>query len=545
MYTIASKIRIVYIYLIMLVGTLIILCAVVSSCNSFAPISISHTHKKNLLQHVEVPLQPIAVPRDVSLSMGLFDFLKRNKDDSDNDETQVVGESSSTESKDVSPKKKPFFAAKVEEEEATQSASNEQQPKPAVVEVKKKEEVLTPDDLRAKAARIRLEADREQVELTLSKIAKLTNKLEVMKTKDTVNAEDQQTIEEELKSLQSKIFTDENGEIKPVTVPVVAKVKSAESSSLDSSTTSSSTSTTTASTTSKPQFQFSEEDMKERVKRFDEAPEFMKVLVAKTVGFGVDGDTPGAVNRLNSTDIVRKLMEDEVDYKSMPVKSVDFANDSEQEKARSMLEKAYSMSKDMEDDTDKLPVFTDEQIQAKLKEIEESSPKFLRDILASNFGNNTQLAVMMLEEEYREKNKKSFLDTALSGLKAGYKSGMDKGMDKSNTIGRDGERMDLNNRGSFSRLFSDDNNETSSLEMSDVDFMINSLYPASTRKEGNTPDKRQVDAFLNDIVATTKAFTPSSDAMPVSGGYVSSFDVFMIKFSYFNQLISYIIIILL
>ena len=487
----------------------------VSSCNSFVPISKSHTHNKNLLQPVEVPLQPIAVPRDVSLSMGLFDFLRRNKDGSDDDETQVVGESSSIESKDVSsPKKKPFFAAKVEEEEATQSASNEQQPKPAVVEVKKKEEVLTPDDLRAKAARIRLEADREQVELTLSKIAKLTNKLEVMKTKDTVNAEDQQTIEEELKSLQSKIFTDENGDIKPVTVPVASKVKSAESSSLDSST---SSTTTASSTTSKPQFQFSEEDMKDRVKRFDEAPEFMKVLVAKTVGFGVDGDTPGAVDRLNSTDIVRKLMEDEVDYKSMSVKSVDFANDSEQEKARSMLEKAYNMSKDMKDDTDKLPVFTDEQIQAKLKEIEESSPKFLRDILASNFGNNTQLAVMMLEEEYREKNKKSFLDTALSGLKAGYKSGMDK-----STIGRDGERMDLNNRGSFSRLFSDDN-ETSSLEMSDVDFMMNSLYPESTRKD-NTPDKRQVDAFLNDIVGTTKAFTPSSDAMPVSGGWVSSFD---------------------
>ena len=497
----------------MLVRTLLILCAVVSSCNSFAPISKqSHTHKKNLLQHVEVPLQPIAVPRDVSLSMGLFDFLKRNKDGSDDDETQVVSDSSA-ESKDVSPKK-PFFAAKVEEEEATPTIK-EQQPKPAVVEVKKKEEVLSPDDLRAKAARIRLEADREQVELTLSKISKLTNKLEVMKTKDTVNAEDQQTIEEELKSLQSKIFTDENGEIKPVTVPVASKVKSAESSSLDS--TSSSTSTTTASTTSKPQFQFSEEDMKERVKRFDEAPEFMKVLVARTVGFGVDGDTPGAVNRLNSTDIVRKLMEDEVDYESMSVKSVDFANDSEQEKARSMLEKAYNMSKDMEDDTDKPPVFTEEQIQAKLKEIEESSPKFLRDILASNFGNNTQLAVMMLEEEYREKNKKSFLDTALSGLKAGYKSGMDK----SNTIGRDGERMDLNNRGSFSRLFSDDNNETSSLEMSDVDFMMNSLYPASTRKEDNTPDKRQVDAFLNDIVGTTKAFTPSSEAMPVSGGFVS------------------------
>ena len=122
-----------------------------------------------------------------------------------------------------SPKKKPFFAAKVKEEETTPSVTNEQQPKPAVVEVKKKEEVLTPDDLRAKAARIRLEADREQVELTLSKIAKLTNKLEVMKTKDTVNAEDQQTIEEELKSLQSKIFTDENGDIKPVTVPAVDK----------------------------------------------------------------------------------------------------------------------------------------------------------------------------------------------------------------------------------------------------------------------------------------------------------------------------------
>jgi hypothetical protein len=56
---------------------------------------------------------------------------------------------------------------------------------------------------------------------------------------------------------------------------------------------------------------------------------------------------------------------------------------------------------------------------------------------------------------------------------------------------------------------------------SEVDFMMSTLYPKTTRKEGETPARKAVDTFLNDVVAPTKAFVPNSDPVSVSGGWVS------------------------
>jgi hypothetical protein len=52
--------------------------------------------------------------------------------------------------------------------------------------------------------------------------------------------------------------------------------------------------------------------------------------------------------------------------------------------------------------------------------------------------------------------------------------------------------------------------------------MIESLYPKSTRKEDQAPDKRLVDAFMNDVVAATNSFIPNSKPMSVPGGWVSA-----------------------
>lgn len=490
---------------------LVVIYTIASSCSAF----ISPIRYTNPVATRVVGDTP-SYRQDVSMSMGFFDFLKKNKD-SDADDSEKPTTNASADSAETTDEAGGSSAHK-NSEEATPVVDDQ---KPLVIEEKPKVE-LSPlekaKELRSQAARIRLEADKRQVELTLEKIEKLTTKLEVMKLKDTIDAKEQLSVEEELGRLKSQLFTDENGEIKPVAVPVAAKVKSvaAASASSDSST------VDTSSSLSPSRPTLSAEEMEQRVKRFQDAPEFMKVLVAKTVGFGVDDDTPGAVDRLNATDIILKLHADGIDYNSIAVTSLDFANEGEQENARNLIEKAYKMSKDMKDDysSDNPPVFTEEQISAKQKELEDASPKFIRDILASNFGNNTELAIMMLEDEWKEEKRKKSSKNPFNFWDRGE-------------IGRDGERMDLGgDRGAFSRLFSDTNNETGAL--SDTDFMMNSLYPDSTRKEDATPDKRQVNAFLNDVVATTKAFTPSADALPVAGGWVSIYGVYIELFRFFN-----------
>ena len=85
--------------------------------------------------------------------------------------------------------------------------------------------------------------------------------------------------------------------------------------------------------------------------------------------------------------------------------------------------------------------------------------------------------------------------------------------------------MDVRDSGSFSRLFSPDdalNGTAAGKKGGDLSFMIESLYPKSTRKENEAPDKRLVDAFMNDVVASTNSFIPTSNPISVPGGYVST-----------------------
>jgi len=146
--------------------------------------------------------------------------------------------------------------------------------------------------------------------------------------------------------------------------------------------------------------------------------------------------------------------------------------------------------------------FTKEQIQEKMEELDQI-PTFLKSIYSKEF-NDTEMAIMLLEEEYtQEKNKKRGGFFGLFGSK-------EKG-----DIGK--ERIDAEGTGKFSRLFSPGDTEKNE---NDLSFMIESLYPKSTRKEGQTPDKRLVDVFMNDVVAATNLFIPSSDKISVPGGWV-------------------------
>jgi hypothetical protein len=417
----------------------------------------------------------------------------------------------------------PFFANQFlkQLEDSTATVIDETKPVLPVVEKKEKQILLSPmeqaESLRAQAARIRLEADKRQVELTLEKIAKLESKLERLKGKEKVDATDQKSLEEELLRLKSQLTTDEVGEIKivaPVSnVAVQAKPKVVATTPSTSSSSSSSSAIQSSDKPSSPtRPSLSSSELDERVKRFRDAPEFMQVLVAKLVGFDST-----IVDRLNATEIVQKMYDDEMKY----VKS-DFRNKSEEQSARDMIERAYRNSEDAKDDErdeyyDDMPIFTEEEIQAKVEELQDI-PQFLKNMVVKN---ETELALMMLEDEWIDKNKKK------KNSKGGF-FGLFSGENdnEKGDIGRDGERMDIGGtRGAFSRMFTDDsslNGTSYGQPRSDVDFMMNSLYPQSTRKEGQTPEKRLVDAFLNDIVAPTKSFTPSDNPLPVNGGWVST-----------------------
>ena len=491
---------------------LIALLAIIASCSAFLS-PVGKQQSLRLRPGDEYPnlhgIQTAAPPRR-DVSVGLFrNLLKKIKGDDDDEDEQ----SKAKDELDVVDSGKIGDATTpIESSQGKDAATPIEQTALEIVKEEAGEESprSTAQKLRRQAAIIRLEADKRQVQLTLEKIEKVNSKLEHMKTLDTVDAKDQQSLEEELERLKSQLVTDEStGEIKPVSVPVVVAAKSesvAAGATTSSPAKADSTLSRTTPTPSRPSM--SAEDMQERVRRFQDAPEFMKILVAKTVGFTVDDNTPGAVDRLNATDIVQKMYDDEIDYESITVES-DFADDLEKEKARSMIERAYANSND--DDNDK-PVFTEEQLQAKVKELEDI-PQFLKNMVEKEF-NDTQIAAMLLEEEWREEQRKKKGGGGFFDLFGG-----DDDKEKGK-IGRDGESMDRKDPGSFSRLFSDEADGTSRGK-SDLSFMMESLYPKSTRKEDETPDKRQVDAFVNDVVAPTKAFTPQSNPISVPGGWVS------------------------
>jgi len=518
--------------------------AIVGGANAFHTPSRLHPttsiiHKGSLIAPSTSAYTNKSYRRDVSV--GLFrDLLRKVKDrggdnnNSDEEENKDEGDeqlsvpAAAVDQQEQQEEKlaTPFFASRfletrardtttttTESAEVTAEASvtvpdepvkQQPSPQPPVVEAAKSP-AQTAEQLRAQAARIRLEAEKRQVELTLEKIEKLNSQLNMMKTKENVDPKSQKSLEEELLRLKSQLVTNEKGEIKPVSPPrpVVSKVSSSATAEVKVDT----PLQPQPSTVSKPSL--SSEALEERVTKFNEAPEFMKILVAKIAGYGVDEKTPGAVNRLNATDIILKLYDDNLGYEDI-IRTSDFTDESEREQARKMLERAYEQSGDNGDSEGGKPKFTKEQIQEKVEELDQI-PKFFKNIYSQEF-NDTEMALLLLEEEYNEKNKKS-------GGFFGLFGGNEKG-----DVGRDGERMDVEDSGAFSRLFSSDealNGTSSGKKGGDLSSMIESLYPKSTRKENEAPDKRLVDAFMNDVVASTNLFIPNSNPIPVPGGYVS------------------------
>ena len=363
------------------------------------------------------------------------------------------------------------------------------------------------EKLRAQAARIRLEAEKGQVELTLEKISKLDAKLDNIKSKEEVDEKQKDELEEALVALKSQLVTDDNGDVrfalsKPSPLPIgdgLQKIdsedgddiKSASSVPLDKK-------LNTVEETMK--IPLSEEELHTIAANFNESPEFLRVMLAKIAGFTVD---PEAVAKINATDIVSQFYRDEQQIKQQT--SFMSTNISD---ARDMIERAYKNSEDMEP-----PMPSQEAIDRKVKELSNLPTFFKKGITGTT--NDTEIAIDLLKDEWSRETDKL--------RDGGNKRNMLNLFGRRNreVIGQDGERMDKDDTGTFSRLFSEDES-TNPVMKDDLSLLMESTFPSSTRKENSAPSEKEANAFVKDILGPTKAFVPTGNPLPVPGGWVSS-----------------------
>lgn len=429
------------------------------------------------------------------MSLNLFgDIFKKLRGDKDRD--SEASDKSEDDGTAEAASGKSFFVQSTDEEthdaaETKQAEQHEDTPESRA------------EKLRAQAARIRLEAEKGQVELTLEKISKLDEKLEKMKSKDGANEKEQRELEDALSLLKSQLVTNENGEItfvssKPVALSVSPNV--AKKSDKDEILASSSVPLDQKLNTEQkmPDLDLSDEELKQITQKFEQAPEFLKVMVARIAGFGVDDAT---TDKLNATSVILQLYRDEQQIELQTVFMKTNTSD-----AREMLERAYAMSKDME------PQISQLELDEKVEQLG-NLPTFVKKAITGST-NDTKIAIDLLTDEYGKKDK----DKNSKGRSLFNIFGNDKADDK---IGKDGERMDKGG-GTFGRMFSEDESTGVKTPRDDLGLLMESTFPASSRKEGQTPSEREVNAFVSNVLEPSKAFFPEEKPLSVPGGWVST-----------------------
>jgi ribosome-associated translation inhibitor RaiA len=427
-------------------------------------------------------------PQRPDVSVGLFgDFFKKLRGDKDGGEADGSKASDTDaplpEKAETTPEAKADGASFFVQSSTPPPTPQEQETPQSVAQ-----------KLRAQAARIRLEAEKSQVQLTIDKISKLDSQLQKVKMKqdagEAVDEKERRSLEENLALLQSQLVKDEKGEISFVPPKVVPLPKANATSSRESTIVKIDSSVpaeerlVTQESIPPP---LSEEDLQAIVQKYNEAPEFLRTMIAKIAGFA---DDPS-----NSTAIINQLYQDEQQIELQTA----FLRTNITE-SRSMLERAYAKSKDLEP--------SQAEIEDKVEQLG-NLPTFVKKLITGST-NDTEIALDLLREQGKRNKKK--IEGGLFGFT--------KDKTKDNVIGRDGERLDKNS-GTFDRMFTqDEDTETIPSLNNDLSLLMESTFPKSTRKEGETPSQKEVNTFINQVLGVTGAFVPEGEALLVPGGWV-------------------------
>jgi hypothetical protein len=320
--------------------------------------------------------------------------------------------------------------------------------------------------LREQAERARLEAERMDAELTLSKIERLEKQLAQAKAKgDSVD-----DFQRQMDNLQAKL----RGEApKPIIVPKPTPAKKATTDNSKILMTSKPTIDVKMGESGKiisievsgmksrgGQELISGEDLEEIKKNYDKGPGFIKKIIASMVEMDYNN-----INDINSTELA---------LRTVMMKNGDFS---------------YSSLPQ--------PTFTQAQIDeaaAALKEDSWEAPYVTAEMVKLADGNVTLLALYGLEHDYYTGSKLSTEETAMAEL------------------GRIAEGEDWLD--GIIEAF----NQTA------VDSIIKTLYPKCTRKEDDkssviVPTEAQVQLLCSSVLPQAK-FSSSGKPEPVLGGYI-------------------------
>jgi membrane-associated protease RseP (regulator of RpoE activity) len=310
--------------------------------------------------------------------------------------------------------------------------------------------------LQAQAKKIRLEAEKQDAELTLAKITKLEKEIAHAKRhKESHDDAVVESLQRELQALEAKM----RGE---APAPVI------RSKPLSSKSESGAVSGTTdiaakVATRAMPENGFSAtvsmaEDPAEALQSLDEltkfienSPKFMKKALAAQVELDY-----ADVETLNTTEMALRVDK---------MRRLDFSFSARPK-----------------------PRFTLEEVNAKKKELSKGWAKSLLDprLTSAASGNETELALLALEYEYYNKG------------------GMVLSQDHLSEMSQDDEFI--------AQI-------VSAVNKSAVDSSIETLFPKCTRKEGQAPTMAQVQRLITDVLPKAK-FSSTSKPEPVAGGFV-------------------------
>jgi Zn-dependent protease/protein-arginine kinase activator protein McsA len=457
------------------------------------------------------------------ISTKLFFFRKifrQNKDDQDiNDDEQEVllntnQDDETTESNNFKNKASmPFFAKVVGRNVEKQLPETKNESNPLPEEKKQLSPVEQAKALRDQAEKARLEAEKLDIILTLEKIEKLEKQLASKIVKeDPSKAED---VKKQIQILKAKLDGDKktNDYVKHIedtkneifinensTAVDVAPVPNKKD--LDAVL----ESVVAQSKAKVANDALSLSDIESRVQHFNDAPQFMKELVVKANGMDI--------NNLNITELVIKMYEDE---------------------------KSFNVQNSASDYV-KVPEFTQEQIDEVLEAVK-MVPQFIKNMYGDELKNNdTAIAIMMLEEEWREGrlvempeitqkmiNDKldefqwipQFLrgdnDTALAIelIKSDYRRNGRKY--KQGSIDDVSKDLDVSSNSRKGGLFGFGQD---SREKTDKENMVEALFPQSTRKEGEELSKEVIQSCISDILSKDNIWMVTGPPEKVPGGFI-------------------------
>jgi len=434
----------------------------------------------------------------------------------------------------------------------------------------------------AQAARARLEAEKMDIMLTINKIDKLETDLSKLKKRQasaaalasaTKNDVSEKTDEEDAskqQQQQQKVFKKQQEQEEDMRRQLKALKKKLDGGKDEDDSSKEGSSSSILPTAEKKDLDtvlsavvtetkatianqtLSQNEIEARVEKFNAAPTFMRELVAKAAGMDLSS-SPSSENdasasaststsTFNTTELVLKMFQDEKEAR---------AN-----------EYAYSdgtMSSANGNVNPQLPIFTQDQIDEVLEAVR-IVPQFVKNLYGDDMKNNdTAIALMMLEEEWQsgklvvipEITQKmideklteirwvpEFLrgdndtELALELIKADFRRNGGKPMEGSLQKKSNGVDASLPSKNPL--LGEKGSTETSQPKSggglfgafgeqqlkSDQDQMVESLFPESTRKEGQEINEGEAILFMSAVLAKDNVWAANGPPEKVSGGFL-------------------------